>query len=392
MLNSIRTELCNRFGEMEAIAASTGIDEHDLLMFAHGKLVLDGLSLDRLAEELNLTAVVGIRGNLLPLEQAASRGIRRIFCQNLDDAVAVLDLGLNVIGANRKSGSGDLGLQKIPRGVPKPVLQVCLGIFAKILKHHRAVISLCELGLGHDANIIARALFESTLSLYFILKPRTKLMDGDVHLKEIRGTQPKLCPKCKHEIKPQRPRVSLKRLDTHMRCKLYLAHICNERASQVKNWEAAGLHDMLDLIEDKEVIKHTAAAASRAIGDGWVQRQEHAKCYAGVSIRNLAKSYGLLRHYVTIYKDQSLAVHGLNVFDYFRTDGFGGSLKLNLGPDAERIGAVLHVSSVLTLGCMKLLRDRLSLPFNEEINAMLKNYKVYDKARPRDPDGFSEDL
>jgi hypothetical protein len=60
-------------------------------------------------------------------------------------------------------------------------------------------------------------------------------------------------------------------------------------------------------------IRKTAAAARKQIGRAKRQKE---KGYAGINVRDLAESYKLLADYLTVYRHESNAVHGLNAISY----------------------------------------------------------------------------
>lgn len=369
--------LCRRFSEVDEISAATGIDVEELRRFAFGKTVPEGFYLDSLADHFRMVIRPRGVGPLLPIEEDAAQGIQELFRDYFSDAAEVLSLGLRVIGSTPK-GKGKLPDITKPKGLGKHTVHLCLGIYAKILKHLRSVIALSELGLGEDAGIGTRALFEATMSLHFILQPKPLKEDGKA-VSAAKASPAESCPKCKHIIKPAKSGLSLKRVGTGMRAKLYVAFACIQKERELDEYLRNGMHDTAAVLGDPDEIRRAAKKARKAIGSGWEKRQKDKKGYAGLSVRDLADSYGFLKYYLSIYRHQSHAVHGSDALLYFTSHEDGGDLKLNLGPAPTQIDTILFIGTTMTAGSIELLDKRLGLGFTSEIASTMKHLR--DKSK-----------
>jgi hypothetical protein len=273
MLQFLRESLRADTRSLEEIADATAIDVAGLRRFASGVSVLEGLDLDSLASWLGLELVPRLTANLLPLEREASRGIQRHFVEKFADATMVLALAFRVIGAN-SDGRGSLGDITKPRGLTWPVLNLCLGLYTKVIKHFRSVIALSELGLAQDANVAARAMFEGTLALQFILRPRIQLKEAGRPLTHTRGRAEQFCQKCKNVVRPGKARQKLRKLSTLMRAKLYVAFPAISRERRYDEQIAKRVGDLARMRAHLPRIRKEAAKAKRMIGGAWAERQK----------------------------------------------------------------------------------------------------------------------
>jgi Family of unknown function (DUF5677) len=380
VLQFLRESLNADTRSLAEIAKATAIDVADLRRFASGVSVLEGLDLDRLASLLGLELAPRLNANLLPLEREASRGIQRHFVQTFTDATMALALAFRVIGAN-SDGRGSLKNITKPRGLTWPVVNLCLGLHTKVIKHFRAVIALSELGLAQDANVATRAMFEATLALQFILSPRICLKEGGRPVTHTRGKKEQLCQKCKHVVRPGKPQQKLRKLSTVMRAKLYAAFPAINRERRSKEYITEKIGDLDKMQANLPRIGKEAAKARRMIGGAWAERQKEHKGFAGVSVRDLADTYKLLPYYLTIYRQQSDIVHGANAIDYFETDALDSSLRLNLGPNPDGIDTVLFIATALMVGAAEILNERLGLGFDAELKRTVRYLKAQGKAR-----------
>lgn len=375
MLEYLRELLRNDLRQLDEISATTGISEEVLRRFANGVSMPDAMEVDQLVAHYDLDLVPKSGADLLPLERAASRGIRYLFKVHFDEATEALRLALAVIGSN-KDGSGSVNHASKQRGVPVGVRNICLGIYVKIIKHFRALIAVSELGLAEDAHVSARALFEANLALLFILRPRMPLTENGKPLATIKAKGERRCQHCKGIISQAKPLIPLKKLDTVMRAKMYLAHEAIKRNLKLKEWQKHGIPIPLEVIAAAPDIERVAKYAEKLIGQGWVARQDEKGSFSGLSVRDLAASYKLLPYYLVVYNKQSNIVHGANGSEYI---DLAEGLKLNLGPNPEDIDLVLFTSTTIMNCASDLMNRRFGFGFDAELKHALKRVKILRK-------------
>jgi hypothetical protein len=371
VLDFLRQSLKADVRSIEEIATATGIDADDLRRFRNGLVPPEPLDLERLAYCLGLDLVRRSTTNLLPLEREVSERIQRTFEQAFADAATVMALAFKVIGTN-PDGRGALGNISKPRGLTWPVVNLCLGLYTKIIKHFRAVIALSEVGLAEDANVAARAMFEATLALHFILIPRTPLNEDGCAVTHSSNRKELLCPKCKHVVRAAKVGKPLRKLSTVMRAKLYVAFTVIQEERRHKEYVREGINSP-EVSARLPKLQKAARKAKTMIGAGWADRQETSRGFAGVKIRHLADSYGLLEYYLTVYRYQSDIVHGTNALEYLDIEAFDDSLRLNLSPNPNGIDTVLFTATTFMAGAADVLNRRLGLGFGQPVKEAMKH-------------------
>lgn len=367
MLKIIRAYVCQKFGDVEKLSSSTGVSVDDLRSFAFGKATLTGFELDQLAIYFKLE-VVPQRQPLLPCERVESDGIQEDYAKHFDLARDALLFGLSIIGSNADRGGRLPNIQK-PHALSWPVVHLSLGIYTKIMKQARAIIALCELGLVKDAGAIERCMFESMLALQYILQSRVKIKENGVEISKVKvqcgkpdknGNYP---PKKERKVRP---------LTSKMRALLYHARDCIRAEEELDDYKNINRQDLVDALGDEKAIRELSKIAKGAIGSAWAQRQKQAGSYAGVKIKDLAQSYGLLDHYLSIYHRQSKTVHGTDGNDFF---DIADGLKLDIGPSPVNVEAVLFLAATMVVGAAEVLDGRLGLGFKSEIKRRLRELK-----------------
>lgn len=103
----------------------------------------------------------------LPYEDEVRLEIQAKLKPELDLASEILDLGTGIFTSDREMQLGP--------GLDDFVIAIGLGLVAKACKQFRAIGHLVEMGLGDDADGVARMLFETMLAASFILRRRVSL-------------------------------------------------------------------------------------------------------------------------------------------------------------------------------------------------------------------------
>lgn len=368
MLKTLRDLVCHCFESVNEISTATGISVDALRTFAFGKSTLLGYDLDQLATYFRLELVPQRKPDLLPLEAEASKGIQHCFARDFDYARDMLSFGLRVIGATPEGGGTLPRIQK-PRGLTWPVVHLALGIYTKIMKQGRAVIALCELGLVKDAGAIERCMFEALLALQYLLMSRVKVKQNGEEITNVAVQTGK--PDSKGQW-PPRTKMKVKSLTIRMRALLYHARDCIRAEEELEHYLALNRNDLATLLGDQSEIRKLAQDARNAIGPAWAERQKQTSSYAGVQIKDLAQSYGVLDFYRSIYHRQSRTVHATDGLDFIDTSN---GLNLDIGPSPDHVDVTLQLAASLLVGAIETLDERLGLGFKTEVKQRLKEIK-----------------
>jgi|GEM_PF-4547764 len=286
---------------------------------------------------------------MLPQEDVAKKLIERMYRRELGIARKLLS---HAVAATTGEEGAPLHLGK---GVRPKAAGLAVGLFSKACKQFRSILELCVLGLCEDAETLNRALFESVLALHFLLRPRLVLRENRTKIKGI----------------PAKP---LKRLTSDLRADLYLAHAAIKREKQLRTFRNTHrLKGLSKYLGDPAEIACLAAEARKAIGLGWEERQRTSRNYAGVTIKSLAESLGLLPYYVAVYGQQATGSHAGDAHDFVDFDRANSTFNTAIGPDCEGVGVPLLGACRLFSGALVIVRDRLGLSLDPEIDVLMIN-------------------
>lgn len=204
----------------------------------------------------------------------------------------------------------DTGLSKST--LPPVVLRVVMAMSTKASRQFRSVIELCERGEAADASVLARALFETTLVVGFVLKDRFTPREYNP---AGRVTKTILVPGI--------------RLTREFRATLYVTHgVLRPEVFAKRHETRPGM---------KRAAKRMARIASdaiakpykQAIGPEWTDiLSKHPRTYSGLSVAGLAYSLGspFSRWYDAIYGPQSEHVHATDLLHHMKFDEEGTTL------------------------------------------------------------------
>ena len=204
----------------------------------------------------------------------------------------------------------DTGLDKST--LPPIVLRVAMAMSTKAARQFRSVIELCERGEAADASVLARALFETTLVVGFVLKDRFTPRDNDGSVKR------KLI-------------VPGVRLTREFRATLYVTHgVLKPEVFAERHQNRPGMKRSA-----KRMAKIGSDAIAKpykqAIGPEWTKiLMKHPRTYSGLNVAELARSLGkpFSAWYHTIYGWQSEHVHATDLLHHMQFDDEGTTLPL----------------------------------------------------------------
>jgi hypothetical protein len=284
---------------------------------------------------------------MLPFEDEAQADVKADHHKELDESKELLWLALEMIGSD---GQGGLKIpdERVP-GVTDRARFLALGLFAKACKQFRSIIILAERGFGGEVAVLTRSLFETTLAMNFIMNEKVELkQDGNPF-----------------EPDPSRP------LDTDFRTVLYCARAALIQDKRYREWgERPELRASMGLRGAPEAIAAQTAEARNAVGEKWWKALKKGQ-QAGLSIKNLADSLGVLSYYITVYGDQSEVAHaGDGAMHFDLNDDNRGSLDLSPSPDS--IGGLLNIARLVFLGSLVGIHNRLK--FGEAVEKKLDGF------------------
>ena len=188
------------------------------------------------------------------------------------------------------------------RPLPPEIKNAAYVIDTAMCRQYRSVIDLCSRGEAHDADILARSMFENLLALEFVSRPRISLSH---YRKRYKSNAPKSMPPL-------------------LRARLYLTYYGFRWVvfqSRHKSTPGVKRHaSRLASTTPKEVLAHYETL----IGTEWVERfQKRPRTYSCLLVAELAESISRmhLRWYKVVYSFQSGPVHASEATRLLHVDG-----------------------------------------------------------------------
>jgi hypothetical protein len=214
------------------------------------------------------------------------------------------------------------------------------GLNAKACKLYRSILHLAEIGAGHDIEILARSMFETSLATIFVVQSNLKL--------NIRG-------------------VREGELTSDFRAKLYLAFPAVKKYNQLlESLRKPQFAIMIDSV-NIDRVRDESEAANAVIGPDWSKRIK--KHYSGCgSVEELAKQIGedFADWYHIVYRDQSNKSHANDGYHHVHVDD--DSLEHSCRPiwhtTVDSVRVTLEKSYVFFLRGLTELNNRFKFSKN----------------------------
>jgi len=229
-------------------------------------------------------------------------------------------------------------------GVDHAVVVVASANYIKLWRLAVAVCAQCQTGFAYEAGALIRSMFETMLFLEFVLRPHvTPKRDGK---------------RIKH---PQKP------FDSKFRARMYIAHDALRRSKWAESAaRTPGLRRRIP-VASRRNLKRQALEATAAVGEFWAK--ELHKGGAGLSIRALSETLGVLKLYESLYRAHSASVHASDIEQFVRERD--GRISLRLSPRVSTHGYLGESASLLLRGAYWMSK-RLNLLETTECVRLLK--------------------
>jgi hypothetical protein len=245
--------------------------------------------------------------------------------------------------------------------LPDIVKNVAVMLDQQAIRLFRSVVELCVNGEATSATILARSLFESTLALYFVLKPRICIPVFPVLDK---SQKPK--PNAWHASISTKNKIRRTSdfLTRDFRARLYIANIQLTADKFVKRHANTPGRKRMAHIIAKSVDPKEVAAVENAIGSQWAYILRHKPhTYSGLSIALLSKLLGshLDKWYDGIYPFQSNIVHASNAARILQLNEQTGATETAAFSRDEEIRDTLRSGCALFLIGASLMSDYLKM-------------------------------
>ncbi len=281
---------------------------------------------------------------MLPFEDEVRSEVKANAQKEVAEARELLRQALEMLGSD---GNGNLRVTSSPvPGIGDLTTLLALGLYAKACKQFRTIIMVGEAGFGSEVTVLTRALFETALALEFLLKELVVLRRDGAEV----------------DIDASRP------LTTGFRAQLYGARAALMAEKRLREWgERSELSASMDILGDQATITAQATAARNSVGEAWWKALK--KGPAGLTVKDLAASLGVASYYVMVYGDQSEVAHAGDAFSHFDVADDESLGLLDLSPSPEGIGGRLHLASLVFLGCLTSVHNRLQ--FGQAVDSAL---------------------
>lgn len=192
---------------------------------------------------------------------------------------------------------------------PRAVATVA-ALLCKLIKNYRAMLLLCEHGLGHEAMVMLRNVLETAAALRWL------------------AAAPDL-------------QVAALRLQAH-------EQLCVRRMYHE--------HEMLDHARDTESV---LAAIATELGSDYNPKALLHHYYEQTDFRELCKDLGWTMHYLHIYRLASSAAHVSDLTDHLLLTDNANEHLLPVGPGARGVQETLQAATVLLSQMMAAVDSEL---------------------------------
>lgn len=201
------------------------------------------------------------------------------------------------------------------------------------------MLALCELGQADGAQVICRTMFETYLTVTFIVRQSVRLRYMNSNSKvDLFG----------------------KKLTRDFRANLFIAHGVLQYEKNLENMQGvAGLKKHAKKQQKDRPANYSAMVAR--IGTDWKKQLRTSATCAGLSVADLSHSLNATRWYRAIYSDQSSNIHNTDSSLYLELSESGSTPNICLQSLAEDVKLSLWLGSVLML----LSRSELSRLLDE---------------------------
>ena len=227
-------------------------------------------------------------------------------------------------------------------GADRVTVYTVAGLFAKACKTYRAIEHVCGRGLGQDAAVLARSLYETAIAILFLLQKRGL----------------------------ERQRIAL-----------YQANTLNAGLRMLDEWrKTPGL---------KRKAGKALIAGLRAERDVWIARlpagTNHKKHWSG--LWSIEEAAGALRGKVTyqaFYRFASPFAHAADMTAHVYLDDTG-AFTVKLGPGDEHLGAIMAFAHVVLWSVASRINRRYRLGSDSVLKAERTWSSVTFKRAPKAP-------
>lgn len=231
------------------------------------------------------------------------------------------------------------------------------GLCIKGCKSLRGIHALCRLGLGQDADVLQRTLFETSMAASFVLRANITLGLSGVVDSE---------------------------LTSEFRAKLYLAyHAIKKLDSLEAHRDSPEKAKLLEQITPRNlaIIEENAQYWENDIGDGWPGRfRNRPWTYSGLTIKRLADCLGdhFPDWYDVVYREQSAAAHATDLLKHAKWQEDEGRLVAVWHTNADAIRMCLNVSGTMLWSCLKLLDEQFKFEYDTstELDGFLVEFGI----------------
>jgi Family of unknown function (DUF5677) len=247
--------------------------------------------------------------------------------------------------------------------LPENSLHLAMLLNIQACRQFRSMVEECRRGEAFCANIIARSLYETTLALLFVLKPRVRIV---VEPDTKRRTHPD--GSLKYSVRPLRKKEKASNIPSReLRADLYVAHSVIsgpaffERMGTIPKLKRFGKQRARRV---RELTAPNAKEFQRRVGPEWWSALRITHSYSGLGVEQLTSvvdSAGALTGwYQTVYRAQCSLVHGNEALLHGQAGADGMMRAQWFSTDNEVCGA-LHEACLFLLVCVNTFQRYIGL-------------------------------
>jgi hypothetical protein len=242
--------------------------------------------------------------------------------------------------------------------LPPRVITVGVLLTTQACRLYRSIIEECHRSEGLCANVLARSLYETLISLRFVLKRSLRII--------IAPSSPGAVTHVARAPSRNNRAIGNAALTREHRASLYLLHVQFESERLLRKCGATPRSQRalrLKRLRSDPAAQSARAAMEQFVGPEWVYVLSHEPhTYSGLSIESLARLVGpnrkLGQWYAGHYHIQSGMVHTAVALRHKRI-GSDRGIELALHSPVDEIRDTIQIAATMLLGCMATVQNEV---------------------------------
>jgi Family of unknown function (DUF5677) len=242
--------------------------------------------------------------------------------------------------------------------LPPRVISVGVLLTTQACRLYRSIIVECRRSEGLCANLLARSLYETLISLRFVLKRSLRII--------VAPSSPRTVTYSARAPSRNNRAIGNAALTREHRASLYLLHVQFESERLLRKCGATPRSKRalrLKRLRSDPAAQRARAAMQQFVGPEWLYVLSHEPhTYSGLSIESLARLVGPTRKlgqwYAGHYHIETGKIHAAAVHRLTKT-GSDGGIEFSLHSPVDEIRGTIQIAAAMLLACMATVQNEV---------------------------------